>query len=63
MVEKAFVYFLQFSAKSINHVLQLFSDKGSIKKWNKFKREYNLRENSYSQMVLPINSIPERWKL
>ena len=45
-VDKASIYFLTFSEKSISYVLQLFSDNSSIKKWHEFKREYSLHESS-----------------
>ena len=37
-VDKASAHFFKFFEKSINYVLQLFSDSGSIKKWAEFKR-------------------------
>ena len=48
--------------KSINCVSQLFIDNDSIKKWHKFKREYNLHQNSYFQWVQLIDCIPEKSK-
>ena len=48
--------------KSINYVSQLFIDNDSIKKWHKFKREYNLHQNSYFQWVQLIDCIPEKSK-
>ena len=33
---------------------------GSIKKWHKFKRRYDLPQNSYFQWVQLIDSIPEK---
>ena len=38
------------------------NNNGPIKKWHKFKREYNLHQNSYFQWVQLIDSIPEKWK-
>ena len=45
-VDKAYVYFLKFSEKSIDYVSQLFSENGSIKKWHEIQREYNLHGSS-----------------
>ena len=61
-VDKASIYFLTFSEKSISYVLQLFSDNDSIKKWHEFKREYNLHESSCLKWLQLVDSIPERWK-
>ena len=46
----------------MNYIFQLFSDNGSIKKWNEFKGEYNLHEIYYQWLQL-IDSIPKSWKL
>ena len=46
----------------MNYASHLFNNNGSIKKWHKFKREYNLHQNSYFQWVQLIDSIPEKWK-
>ena len=46
----------------MNYASHLFNNNGSIKKWHKFKREYNLHQNSYFHWVQLINSIPEKWK-
>ena len=43
--------------------MQLFSDDGSIKNQHKFRREYNLHENSYFRRVQLVVSIQERWRL
>ena len=48
--------------KNINYISELFNNSGSIKKWHKFKREYDLHQNSYFQWVQLIDSIPEKWK-
>ena len=61
-MDKASVQFLKFPKKGINYIFQLFSDNGSIKKWNEFKGEYNLHEIYYQWLQL-IDSIPKRWKL
>ena len=61
-VDKASIYFLTFSEKSISYVLQLFSDNSSIKKWHEFKREYSLHESSCLKWLQLVDSIPERWK-
>ena len=60
-VDEASGYFLKFSGKNINYVLQIFSEIGSIKKWHEFKREYNLHESSYFKWLQIIDSVPERW--
>ena len=54
--------FFKVSEKSINEVLQLFSDNCSIKKWHEFKRDYNLQKNSSFKWLKLIYSIPEKWK-
>ena len=59
-VDRVSVHCLKFSEKSINSVLQLFSDNGSFKKWHEFKRDYNLHKNSYFKWLKLIDSIPER---
>ena len=51
-----------FRRKTINYISQLFSENGSIKSWHKFKREYDLHENSYFQWMHLVESIPEKWK-
>ena len=61
-IDKTSIHFSRFSEKNINYVSQLFNNNGSIKKWHKFKREYNLHQNSYFQWVQLIDSIPEKWK-
>ena len=40
----------------------IFNNNGCIKKWHKFKREYNLNQNSYFQWLQIIDSIPKKWK-
>ena len=60
-IDKTSIHFSQFSEKNINYVSQLFNNNGSIKRWHKFKGEYNLHQN-YSQWVQLIDSIPEKWK-
>ena len=42
--------------KNISQVSQLFSNNGSIEKWHKFKREYDLHQNYYFQWVQLIES-------
>ena len=61
-IDKTSIHFSRFSEKNINYVSQLFNNNGSIKKWHKFKREYNLHQNSYFQWVQLIDCIPEKWK-
>ena len=61
-IDKTSIHFSRFSEKDINFVSQLFSNNGFIKKWQKFKREYNLHQNPYFQWVELIDSIPEKWK-
>ena len=61
-VDKASVHFFEFSEKSSNYVLQLFSDNGSIKKWHECKIERNLPESFYFRCLQLIDSIPERLK-
>ena len=58
--EKTSVHFLKFSEKSINYVLQHFSDNCGSKTWHEFKRECNLHESSHFQWLQLIGSIPER---
>ena len=53
-VDKATVNFLEFFEESINYVLRIFSDNGSIKKWHQFNRECNLHETSYFQIATII---------
>ena len=50
-VDKTSIHFSRFSEKNINYVSQLFNNIDSIKKWHKFKGEYNLHQNSYFQWV------------
>ena len=61
-MDKASVHFSTFSEESINHVLQLSSDNGSIEKWHEFKREYNLHESSYFKWLQLVDSIRGRCK-
>ena len=61
-VDKVSIHLLTSSEKSINYVLQLFSDNGSIKKWHEFKIEYNLHGSSYFKWLQLVDSIPESWK-
>ena len=41
----------------------LFSENGSIKQWQEFKKEHNLDESFYFQWLQVINSISQRWKI
>ena len=61
-VDNVSIYFLPFSEKSINYILKIFSDNGSIKKWHDFKKEYNLHESSDFKWLELVDSITERWK-
>ena len=61
-IDKTSIHFSRFSEKNINYVSQLFNNIDSIKKWHKFKGEYNLHQNSYFQWVQLTDSIPEKWK-
>ena len=61
-IDKTSINFSRFSEKNVNYVSQLFNNNGSIKKWHKFKTEYNLHQNSYFQCIQFIDSIPEKWK-
>ena len=47
----------------MNFASQLFNTTGSIKTWYLLKQEYHLKNNSYFQWLLLINSILEKWKL
>lgn len=49
-VDNSSVYFLKFSEKSINYVLQHFSDNCGSKTWHEFKRECNLHESSHFRL-------------
>ena len=61
-IDKISIHFSWFLEKNMNYVSQLFDNNGSIKKWHKFKREYNLHQNSYFHWVQLIDSITEKWK-
>ena len=61
-VDNTSIQFSRFSEKNINRVSQFFKNNGSIKKWHEFKREYDLHQNSYFQLVQLIDFIPEKWK-
>ena len=50
-VNKTSIHFSRFSKNNINYVSQLFNNYGSMKKWHKFKREYNQHQNSNFQWV------------
>ena len=54
-VDKLSIHFSRFSKKNNNYVSQLFNNSGSIKKWHKFNREYDLHQNSYFQWVQLID--------
>ena len=60
--QNLYSFFTVFRKKNMNYASHLFNNNGSIKKWHKFKREYNLHQNSYFQWVQLIDSIPEKWK-
>ena len=62
-VDKPSIHFSRFSEKNVYYVSQLGSDNGSIKRWQGFKREYDLHESSYFQWVQLIDSTPERWSV
>ena len=61
-IYKTSIHFSRFLEKIINYVSQVFDNNGSMKKWQKFKRENNLHQNSYFQWVQLIGSIPEKWE-
>ena len=62
-IDKTSIFnFHSFSKKNIHYVSQLFNNNGSIKKWHKSKKEYDLHEHSYFQWVQLVDSIPEKWK-
>ena len=48
---------------NISSVSQLFSDNGSIKQWDEFKREHNQHESFYFQWLQLIDPIPQRWEI
>ena len=50
-VNKTSIQFSRFFEKNVYCVSQLFNDNGSIKKWLKLKREYNLYDNFCFQLV------------
>ena len=52
LVDQNYVHFLQLKMeKSINYVLQIFSDNGLIKIWHEFKRDHNVDEILYSKWL------------
>ena len=61
-VDKTSIHFSRSSEKIINHVSQLSNNNLSIKKWHKFKTEYDLHQKCYFQWVQLIDHIPEKWK-
>ena len=61
-VDNTSIQFSRFSEKNINRVSQIFKNNGSIKKWHELKRECDLHQNSYFQLVQLIDFIPEKWK-
>ena len=61
-VDKVSIYFLPFSEKSINYILKIFSDNGSIKKWHDFKKEYNLHESSYFKCKKSFGKMSWSWE-
>ena len=60
--DKTSIPFSRFSEKNINQVTQLFNNNGSIEKWHKFRREYNLHEN-YFQWVQLIDSYSRKMEI
>ena len=62
-MNNASVYFLKFSERNIDYVLQLFSDNGSIKQRHECKKEYNLHQSFFYQWLQLIGSIPQGLKI
>ena len=62
-IDKTSIHFSWFSTtkkKTMFHNFLIIM--APLKKWLKFRREYNLHQNSYFQWVQLIDSIPEKWK-
>ena len=57
-IENKCIFFKKFSEKNINFVYSIVSENGSIKKWETFKRDFNLGNEDYFKYMQLVDAIP-----
>ncbi len=61
-IDKSTYFVKTFHQAGVNCIKDLFSENGSLLKWNDFRQLYNLPQTDCFKWIQIANSIPKKWK-
>ena len=61
-IDHKVIFLKEFSEKNFNFLIQLFDEKGRLKKWENIKHEYKISPKMHFKWLQILHAIPSVWK-